>query len=74
MPDTPPTKYAFERFPRKAEVPTAQSVADVSEIANAIKRKVDALRPVSTTVPDTVNKILERQNALVGNMNALAGQ
>jgi len=73
MPDAP-TKYTFERFPRKEEVPTAQSVADVSEIANAIKRKVDALRPVSTTVPDTVNKILERQNALVGNMNALAGQ
>lgn len=68
-----PTKYLFERFPRKKEVSTAEHVETVEALASAIKSRLDALLPVSTVEPDTVNKILARQNTIVENMNSLKG-
>ena len=43
------------------------------DIANEVKRRLDALIPVSTEEPDTCYKILARQNTLVSNVNNLAG-
>jgi len=73
MPDTP-TSYTFERFPRRERIQTAAATEATEALAKQINARLSALIPVSTTTPDTVNKILARQNSIVDNINALAGQ
>lgn len=73
MPNTP-TSYTFERFPRKERVQTAQATEATAAIAEAIKARLDSIVRVSTNRPDTVNEIISRQDTIVQNMNALAGQ
>lgn len=73
MPDTP-TSYTFERFPRKKRVQTAEATEATAVLAASIKARLDSIVRISTERPDTVNEILERQDTIVTNMNALVGQ
>lgn len=73
MPDKP-TSYTFERFPRRERIQTAAATEATEALAKQINARLSALIPVSTVEPDTVNKILARQNSIVDNINALAGQ
>ena len=71
-PSPPPVNTA--RMPLTAKTGMARpELEERFALAASIKARLDALLPVSTVEPDTVNKILARQNTIVENMNALKG-
>ena len=72
QPSPPPISVVRQPLTPKTGM-TRTELEERFKVASAIKAKLDALVPVSTEEPDTVYKILARQNTLVGNMNTLAG-